>query len=272
MLRFLVSMGAILTTIAVIEFGATDKRVAPQIGVSWPQGAMATLSGKKNDRFLLREIKPHMQAAVTIGPSVVNAVTDQPPRSSPLKSQAIADANAKHMLLSPYEMKKAAQIELQRLSCYKAAIDGIWGRRSRAAVRLFNKRSNASFRLNESVELLTALKRAPDGLCSSRCQGNGACDVVASNESKAEDPAQAEKTVRNDEGPSYLPPWMRGKTVAEVVESNDTEVTERFSVTQTSATDNRVRRARPVRRKPRAIYRAPKRKKNWLPKDWPGVN
>jgi hypothetical protein len=163
-------------------------------------------------------------------------------------------------------MKTAAQAELKRLACYNGKIDGIWGSGSRAAIGMFNDRSDSSFHLNESVELLVALKKAPDGFCDAMC-ADGSCEIIASAEA-TENPAQPEAQTAKDDAPSYLPPWMRGEQVAEAAKE-ESELSESYSGTHTSVSQRVYERPRPARR---PIYRAArKKKKNWLPENWPGV-
>jgi hypothetical protein len=220
------------------------------------------------------EASPAAPAAVKVAPTVVakadiqaeEAIIAPPPplASAPKDVKDEPDISAL-VLLSPYEMKTVAQVELKRLSCYAGKIDGVWGSKSRAAISMFNERSDSSFHLNESVELLTALKKAPDGLCDRNCS-DGSCEIIASTE-EAESPVQQETKTAQEDAPSYLPPWMRGEQVAEA-SKEESEVSESYSATHTSVSQRVYERPRPARR---PIYRAARKKRNWLPEGWPGA-
>jgi hypothetical protein len=116
------------------------------------------------------------------------------------------------------------------------------------------------------VELLVALKKAPDGFCDAMC-ADGSCEIIASAEA-TENPAQPEAQTAKDDAPSYLPPWMRGEQVAEAAKE-ESELSESYSGTHTSVSQRGYERPVPARR---PIYRAArKKKKSWLPDNWPGV-
>lgn len=224
-------------------------------------------------------IEPAAYAATLLAPAAVTAgaglqVDDALVLPSQTLSSASLDMASEEVdpslaLLSPYEMTVAVQTELKRLSCYDAKIDGIWGSNSRAAVRQFNERSASSFHLNESLELLTALKGAPDGLCGRECSSPGnSCEIVATAEETVETPAQPAAQTEEEEAPSYLPPWMRGKQAAAVEDDTETEVSESYSATHTSVSRRVYVKPRASRHR-RTIRRQAHRKKKWRPKNWP---
>lgn len=224
---------------------------------------------------------PAIYTALRIAPAAAiagaNVRTDEA-RFSPsqmLTSASLDIANEEIdqslVMLSPYERALAVQTELKRLSCYEAKIDGIWGKMSREAVSKFNEHSDSSFDLNESAELLTALKDAPDGLCDRDCSSPGnSCEIKASVEENMETPAQMAVQTEEKEAPSYLPPWMRGQKIAAADDDSETEVSETYSATHTSVSRRVHVKRRPSRRT--AKKTPPRQERNWLPESWPGMD
>jgi hypothetical protein len=283
MQRFLIVLGIMLTVIAAVELSDDTQEIATVNGDILPEKATASVPAPAAHQAFAQKIEPAVLAARRIAPAAVIAgidfkaddalVTASQTLSSASLDVSRPEIDSTLILYTPYEMTTAVQTELKRLACYNAAIDGQWGRKSREAVRQFNERSDAAYHLNESIELLTALKHAPSGLCDDACRISGSCEIVASVDAPNGNADKPEVAAGNaepeEEAASYLPPWMRGEKLAETTDSADTEVSESYSATQTSVSRKiRIRRPSPP---PRAVYRAPKPKKNWLPKGWPGT-
>lgn len=277
--RFLIVAGILLTAVAVFDPFTDVEDIAFEAAFEMPDEAIVSVPKAAVRQAYLQENEPTVYAATRLAPAAAIAAADvhaEEALVSPSQTLSSASLDISReetdpsiVLLSPFEMTRAVQTELRRLSCYEAKIDGVWGSQSRAAVRLFNKRSNSSFHLNESVELLTALKDAPAGLCDASCSGAGSCEIVASAEDKTETPVQTASADEKQEAPSYLPPWMRGEKLAAVTDDGNTEVSETYTSTHTSVSQRVYVKPRPSRR---TVYRSARRKKNWLPESWPGVD
>lgn len=178
---------------------------------------------------------------------------------------------------SLFDLKSVAQTELARLGCYTAKIDGLWGPKSRGAVRKFNKHTGGNWDSKPSVKLISTLRSAPDNLCETRCsleEEGGTCPVTSANAQadRAKKVANTENTENTD---SYLPPWMTGGKLA----STDPDAL----VSQPIAPDLRnrdtkrqVRKKAAKRRvkKSRYVARHERRKRssNWGIKNWPGTS
>jgi hypothetical protein len=276
--RFLIVTGILLAIAVMSDF--LPGMGEPEIGRQTVKldKAPPSVPNSVPPQVHLHAIEPAVHAATLPAPAAVTAEADlQADDALVSPSQTLSSASLDMasdeidpslVLLSPYEMTMAVQTELKRLACYDAKIDGVWGSRSRAAVRQFNERSESSFHLNESLELLKALKGARDGLCDSECSGSGnSCEIVATAEEGMEGPAQTAAQAEEEEAPSYLPPWMRGKQAAAVEDDSGTEVSEAYSSTHTSVSRRVYVKPRASRHR-RIIRRRAERKEKWRPKNW----
>lgn len=279
--RFLIVTGILLAVVATFELLVGLEEIKPVTQAIKLDKATTSVPRIAVRQAYPHEIDPAAYAATHLAPAAVIAGTGlqaDEARNSPSQTLSSASLDIAReeidpslVLLSPYEMTLAVQTELKRLSCYDAKIDGVWGSKSRAAVRQFNERNDSAFHLNESVELLTALKGAPDRLCNDECSNPGnACEIVASADDNMEIPAQIGPQAEKEELPSYLPPWMRDKELAAADDASETEVSETYSATQTSVRRRVNLKPRPSRR--RTVHRRARRKKSWLPKSWPGMD
>lgn len=276
--RFLILLGTLLVVVAIFEPGNDITEIASAPETAAPETEIVAIPDTVQE-VAARELHAAIEDAQSrMAAAAISVAADVEPQDEPIEttsqtSTAASDDAAGQeispspVLLSPYEMKVAAQTELKRLSCYDAKIDGIWGSQSREAVELYNESSDSSFHLNESIELLTALRNAPDNLCDNACvSSNGSsCELVASVE---ENTTETAANIEQKELPSYLPPWMRGETLA-AADSGDTKVNDTFSSTHTSVSQRvDIKKWRP--RKQQVIRHNPRRKKSWLPENWPG--
>jgi hypothetical protein len=168
--------------------------------------------------------------------------------------------------LSLIDLKTAAQQELARLGCYGAKIDGLWGPQSRAAVQAFNSRVVGGWDDSATAPLVKALRSAPDGLCQRDCSANapGESCVIALSED-----GNGSSAGEDNEGLSYLPPWMRGKKLA----STDADAL-MMQPGQETAQPSRVapQRARKSVARTRVVETRRKRPPKWVPSGWPGAN
>lgn len=81
-------------------------------------------------------------------------------------SASVSATEEEFIKLSLVDQKSAVQRELARLGCYGAKVDGLWGRKSMAAVKAFNKQSGANLKAWPSAKLAKVLRAAPDGACT----------------------------------------------------------------------------------------------------------
>lgn len=173
--------------------------------------------------------------------------------------------------LSPVELKTAVQTEMQRLGCYTAAIDGLWGPKSRAAVDEFNVRMDADFALKASADLLGALKDAPPALCSRDCSASPDAPNACSLQAGLQPDAPAADEVQQDatgSTASYLPPWMQGKKLA----SADPDFNPAAEQVEIAPAKPKTAKKRAPRKRVAATRRSVKKhaRKSWLPDGWPG--
>lgn len=180
------------------------------------------------------------------------------------------DVTRADLRIADDDLAIAAQRELSRLACYDAGIDGVWGRQSRAAVESFAERASGAWEPEPSRRLIRALRSAPDGFCSKRCEegpGIGQCALTV-----AVKDAQAVHPDRDD---SYLPPWMRGEEFVNVEPEAVTPGARPVlsdAVRAQPRARPRAERRRPVERRTteRAAPRRPS--SDWRPDGWPGTS
>lgn len=170
------------------------------------------------------------------------------------------------------DLPLAAQRELARLGCYDAKIDGVWGRKSRLAVKTISDRANRNWDAEPSRDLIAALRAAPDGVCQSACAKSssaGQCALaLATQTERTGDPKSAE--AKPDDA-SYLPPWMRGEKLASIAPDGA------VSDAQRSVSDSAGKaKPRPERRRESGgRFEQPVQKRRfseWQPPEgWPGT-
>lgn len=113
------------------------------------------------------------------GPSQIEqTATDQP---SDKQVAAVAPGGIEPAAIDPRELARSIQTELDRLGCEPGKPDGIWGRKSKAAVQRFNQHSSAKLAATDpSPEVLETLKRTNSRVCPLVCgvrfeERNGRC-------------------------------------------------------------------------------------------------
>ncbi len=168
--------------------------------------------------------------------------------------------------LSLMDLTSTTQRELVRLGCYGAKVDGLWGPKSRAAVRTFNERISGNWTERPTAELVTALRAAPQGLCEQSCSGGaqGKACAIASN-------AGARKGQATDEAADYLPPWMQGQRLASTDADADLSLAAETPQIAESKLRSRKSAARRVVRERYAEERPTRRRHDWTPSNWPGT-
>ncbi|MGH1350459.1 MAG: caspase family protein [Methyloligellaceae bacterium] len=113
------------------------------------------------------EVKISQVAAVQKAPDIV--VKDKKPVAEPVK---VAEPEKK---LSQLRMDKKTAIQVMQkklasFSCYSGRIDGIWGRRSKRAVRKFRKRVKvAGLTTQPDLELFKVVARYEGPVCGRAC-------------------------------------------------------------------------------------------------------
>lgn len=182
-------------------------------------------------------------------------------------SSASANATeADFAKLSLIERKAAVQRELARLGCYDAKIDGLWGRKSQAAVRTFNARSGANLNTSPNGQLVKVLRSAPDGICKLDCQGS-ACTTAALKTEGLD-----RKNGKGGTEASYLPSWMRDARLASVdpqtlpVIGKTTPARKKTAKSRDRA--KKLKTSHRVRKTVQPPYRSAH---NWGPEGWPGT-
>jgi hypothetical protein len=89
---------------------------------------------------------------------------DQKVASLPLPS------DAERVALSPTDFAKSVQLELRRVGCLTAAIDGEWNSASKRSLNLFNKYAGTKIDVKlASVDALDAIKAKPARVCPLVC-------------------------------------------------------------------------------------------------------
>ncbi|NJM35411.1 MAG: peptidoglycan-binding protein [Rhodomicrobium sp.] len=197
---------------------------------------------------------------------------------APAHIQSSIDANAIDPLLaslSDADLITTAQKQLAKLGCYKAGVDGIWGRKSRAAIREFNRRTGGNWDDDPSRSLIAALRKAPAGLCELPCADGGSagqCKVVSA-------PKNGKRKQRETiDSQAYLPPWMRGDQTASLA----TEETASDAAANTASPEPAIsrdraaprraeRRASEARHRTAEQRRPANRNDNWNLVNWPGT-
>nr|WP_244563737.1 caspase family protein [Ensifer aridi] len=103
--------------------------------------------------------------------------------SIPDAAASLDDASEPTLTVLP--SADAVQAELKRLGCYAGALDGRWGRSSKASLAAFNKYAKTSFG-DEPLgnDLMEALKEKRDAVCPSSCEigkklVNGDCQKIS---------------------------------------------------------------------------------------------
>ena len=133
------------------------------------------------------------------------------------------------------------QKELVRLACYTGKQENRWGGRSRSALRRFTARARPKTGGVVSQGLLDIMAAYPSDYCRSCRPGERACDIGGGRRrSELTSPPQE---VSSDV--SYLPPWMRGETVA--IEVAVVPTSERASLTKPSRKAQRRKATRHAR-------------------------
>jgi hypothetical protein len=184
--------------------------------------------------------------------------------------------------LTGADLTSAAQGELKRLGCYKAKIDGKWGRKSEAALKAFGARASGAWTDVPRRELVTALRTYPANFCTAECAPNvagGQCGVAAQpiGEQPAEDardakPIEAAKDARDT---SYLPPWMQPVKLTsagqpETALGAQTSLSDAAPVTSKPKKRKSERRRVERERIAQDYERSRSRDMDWLPSNWPG--
>lgn len=157
--------------------------------------------------------------------------------------------------LSLVDQKSAVQRELARLGCYGAKVDGLWGRKSMAAVKAFNEHSGANLKAWPSAKLAKVLREAPNGACT-----------LASLKGKGKG------GTKGADG-SHLPVWVREARLASA-DPKAVAVSAGEAAAAPKKTATSRERARTARENggKRVAYRPAYRTVNdWALKDWPGT-
>lgn len=79
---------------------------------------------------------------------------------------------------SGYELVRALQAELQRVGCYRGAVDGDWGPMSRRAMRGFTDRVNASLPVDQPDHVLYRMVQGYEGQACGSCPSGEALNVA----------------------------------------------------------------------------------------------
>jgi peptidoglycan hydrolase-like protein with peptidoglycan-binding domain len=178
--------------------------------------------------------------------------------------------------LSGRELVRTTQAELKRLGCYKAKVDGKWGRKSRNAVESFAERAGDDWAEEPEPELVAALKGFPDGFCRAECterSADGKC-VVASLAAIEPLAKTTELATPVEDDNSYLPPWMRGAEASAAEEPVELAPEPQAAPAPAAAAPKRrVERRRAAPRPRTAERHEPRRSRNRnrTPPGWPGT-
>lgn len=85
-------------------------------------------------------------------------------------SQGVEPSNATDFVLSAEDLAIRLQVELNRVGCSVGTPDGIWGRKSRAAIKAFGKSSGTNIvSLKPNAELLKKLQSEDNRICPLVC-------------------------------------------------------------------------------------------------------
>lgn len=104
-------------------------------------------------------------------PQIQQPQAQQPQVQQPQVQQPIQQAAlTPQPILSAKEIRFEIQSELNRLGCSAGAPDGLWGKRSAAAVRKYIKFGGAQFAsLDPTADMLSALRREQGAICPLTC-------------------------------------------------------------------------------------------------------
>jgi hypothetical protein len=222
-----------------------------------PQVAHPPVPAKAEPKAAHNAAPAQVQQQVAAAPSAAPAAQTPPQAdvvsygaSHTTSSASVKATEEEFAKLSLVDQKAAVQRELARLGCYGAKVDGLWGRKSMAAVKAFNTHSGANLQAWPSAKLAKVLRAAPDGACtiaSLKGKGTGA-------------PKGADG--------SHMPVWVRE---ARLASADPKGVASGAAVSTTEAprkaakSRERSKIAKANSRK-RVAYRP---SKDWAPKDWP---
>ncbi len=170
--------------------------------------------------------------------------------------------------LAGSDLNSAAQSELKRLGCYEAKIDGKWGRKSQAAVEAFGERAGGAWADTPRRELVAALRNYPAAFCTTECTPKSAgAQCAAASAPSSNESAQAGRDT------SYLPPWMQGATPANVGQPEAALPGDQKVLSDAPALTSKRKKSKSVRRRGGEggrVGQRYERRREWLPKGWPG--
>jgi peptidoglycan hydrolase-like protein with peptidoglycan-binding domain len=253
---------------------ASQQPAASQAGSAAPAQREATVSAPGDLAARNQPVEP----AATAAPQPETAAASADSETvAPAHIQSSVDASASEpafAAMSGADLIMSAQKQLAKLGCYKAGVDGIWGRKSRQAVREFNRRTGGNWDDDPTRGLISALRSAPAGLCELPCaDGGGAVQCKTVSAPKDGKRRKGEK----GETQGYLPPWMRGgdqtASIAPETVGAATSSDARVGLARrdTSADRKKVRRASEKRYRTAEQIRPAKRTDNWNLVNWPGT-